>query len=85
MRLPAMWRDDFLPELARHDALHGEIGKGRGDADDVALGDLALEAEQEIGRGEMEEVQRVRLHDLPVVQQAAQLLGRRRQRADSRR
>ena len=29
----------------------------------------------------MEEVQRVRLHDLAVVQQAAQLLGGRRQRA----
>ena len=77
--------DDLLPELARQHALLGEIGEGGGDADDVALGDLALEAEQQVGRGEMEEVQRVRLHDLPVMQQAAQLLGGRGQRADSRR
>ena len=83
MRFAGDVGDDFLPELAGHDALHGEIRKGRGDADDVALGDLALEAEQEIGRGEMEEVQRVRLHHLPVVQQAAQLLGGRRQRAEA--
>ena len=83
MRFPAIWRDDFLPELAGQHALLGEIGERRGDADDVALGDLALEAEQEIGRGEMEEMQRVRLHDLAVMQQAAQLLRGRRQRAEA--
>ncbi len=32
------------------------------------------------GDDEMEEMQRVALHDLPVMQQAAQLLGGRRQR-----
>ena len=76
--------DHLLPELARHDAALGEIGEGRGDADDVALGDLALEAEQQVGRGEMKEVQRMRLHDLAVVQQAPQLLRRRRQRSEAR-
>ena len=75
--------DDLLPELAGHDSLHGEIGESRGDPDDVALGDLALKAQQEIGRGEMEEMQRVGLHDLPIVQQAAQLLRRRRQRPEA--
>ena len=65
---PGDMSDDFLPELARHDALDGEIGEGRGDPDDVAFGDLALEAEQQIGRREMEEVQRVRLHKLTVMQ-----------------
>ena len=76
-------RDDLLPELARHHALHREIRKRRGDADDVALGDLALEAEQQVGRGEMEEMQRMRLHDLPVMEQTAQLLGRRGQGAEA--
>ena len=42
--------------------------------------ELAVEAEQQVGRGEMEEMQRVRLQDLAVVHQAAQLLGGRRQR-----
>ncbi len=72
--------DNLLPELAGHDTLLRKIGKRLRDADDVALSHLALEAEQEVGRGEMEEVQRVRLHDLPVVEQAAQLLGGRRER-----
>ena len=73
--------DDFLAPLARHHAALGEIREGRRDADDVALADLAVETEQQIGRSEMEEVQRVRLHDLPIMQQAAQLLGGRGQRA----
>ena len=75
--------DDFLPELAGEHALPGEIGEGRRDPNDVAFGDFALEAEQEIGRREMEEVQRVRLHQLAIMQEAAQLLRRRRQRAEA--
>ena len=81
--LPGDMGDHLLPELARHDALYGNIGEGRGDADDVALGDLALEAEQQVGRREVEEMQRMRLHDLAVVQQPAQLLRRRRQRTEA--
>ena len=73
----------LLPELARHDALDGKIGEGLGDADDVAFGDLAFEAEQQIGRREVKEVQRMRLHHLTVVQQAPQLLRRRRQRTEA--
>ena len=80
MRLPADVPDDFLAELAGQHALPGEIGKRRRHAEDVALADLALEAEQQIGRGEVEEMQRVRLNDLAVVQQATQLLGGRRER-----
>ena len=72
--------NDFLPELARHHAAPREIGESSGDAEDVALGDLALEAEQQVGRGEMKEMQRVRLNDLPVVQEAPKLLRRRRER-----
>ena len=81
MRLPDDMPDDLLAELAGQDSLPGEIGKGGGDADDVALGDLALEAEQQVGRREMKEVQRMRLDDLPVMQQAAELLGGRGQRS----
>ncbi len=43
--------DDFLPEFAGQHALSREIGIGAGDADDVALGDLAGEAKQQVGRG----------------------------------
>ena len=50
-----------------------------GNADDVALGDVAVEAEQQVRRAEVEEVQRVRLEHLAVVHQPAHLLGRRRQ------
>ena len=72
--------DHFLPELARQHAAPGEIGESRSDSDDVALGDLALEAEQQVRRGEVKEVQRVRLHDLTIMQEAAELLRRRRER-----
>jgi hypothetical protein len=74
---PGDVRNDFLSELAHEHALFGEIGKGRGDADDVAFGDLALETEQQVGRGKVEEMQRVRLDNLPIVEEAAQLLGGR--------
>ena len=73
--------DDLLAPLARHHAALGEIGEGRCDADDVALADFAVEAEQQVGRGEIEEMQRVRLDELPVVKQPTQLLGGRSQRA----
>ncbi len=72
--------DDLLAELAGQNALLGEIRKGGGDAQDVALGDFALEAEQQVRRRKMKEMQRVGLDDLAVMQQAAQLLRGRGQR-----
>ena len=72
--------DHFLPELARQHTALGEVGESRSDPDDVALGDFALKAEQQVRRGEMKEVRRVRLHDLATVQQAPELLRRRRER-----
>ena len=71
------------PNLRGQHALPGEIGKGAGDADDVALADLAVEAEQQVGRGEVEEMQRMRLQDLPVMHQPPQLFRRRRQRPET--
>ena len=53
------------------------------DADDVALLDRRVEAEQQIGRGKVEEVQGVRLEDLTVVHQPAHLLAGRRQPVDA--
>jgi hypothetical protein len=54
-------------------------GYSAADADDVAARDVGVEAEQQVGRAQVEEVQRVRLQDLPVVHQAADLLGRGRE------
>ena len=48
--------------------------------DDVALGDRSVESEQQIGRRQVEEVQRVRLEHLSVMHQPAHLFGRRSQR-----
>ena len=50
-----------------------------GHADDVAHGRVGVEAEQQVRRAQVEEVQGVRLEHLPVVHQPAHLLGRRRQ------
>jgi HAMP domain-containing protein len=76
--------DHFLAVLAQQHALLRDVGVLGRHADDVAAGDVGVEAEQQVGRGEVEEVQRVRLQDLPVVHQAADLLGRGRKlrRAD---
>jgi hypothetical protein len=73
-RLPAV-ADDLLAELAQQHALAGDVGVGLGHADDVALGGLRVEAEQQVGRGQVEEVQGVRLQHLAVVHQPPQLLG----------
>jgi hypothetical protein len=66
--------DDLLPELAQQHALPGRLGISRGNADDIAPANLAVETEEQIGRREVEEMQRVRLQDLAIVHQAAHLL-----------
>jgi hypothetical protein len=71
--------DHFLAELAQEYALAGDFGIRGSDADDVAPAGIALEAEEQVGRREMEEMQGMRLQDLAVMHQAAQLLGARRQ------
>jgi CBS-domain-containing membrane protein len=68
--------NDLLPELAQQHALARQLGVRLQHAYDVAGGDVCVEAEQQVGRRQVKEVQRVRLQDLPVVHQPPQLLGR---------
>ena len=75
--------DDLLPVLAHHHGTAAELGILLEDLEDVALGRRGVEAEQQVGRGQVEEVQRVALHHLAVVHQATHLLGRRRQFVDA--
>ena len=63
----------LLSELSQQHAALCRLRVRRGDADDVALGYLAVEAEQQVRRTEIEEMQRVRLQDLAVVHQPAYL------------
>lgn len=48
------------------------------EADEVAPGDVGVEPEEQVRRGERKEVQRVRLEHLPRVHQSPQLQRRRR-------
>jgi len=66
--------DDLLAVLAQQDALLRDLGIFLRHADDVAPADFGVETEQQVGRGQVEEVQRVRLQDLAVVHQAAHLV-----------
>ena len=66
--------DHFLAVFAQQHALARHLGIGGGDANDIAFGHLGVETEQEIGRGQMEKMQRVRLQYLAVVHQPAQFL-----------
>ncbi len=71
--------DDLLAVLAHHHGLHGQLGILGRHADDVADGGIGIEPEKQVGRRQVEEVQRVRLVHLPVVHQAAQLFRGGRQ------
>jgi hypothetical protein len=73
--LGAQQLNDVLAEAAQADAGAAQVGPGGGHAEDVALGGVGLHAQQQIGRREMEEAQRVRLHHLGQVQHAPQLRG----------
>jgi hypothetical protein len=75
--------DHFLAVLAQQHAFLGDFGMRGDDADDVARGDIGTEAEQQVGRGQVEEVQGVGLQDLAGMHQAADLLGGRRQLLDA--
>jgi hypothetical protein len=67
--------DDVLAKAAQADAGAAQFRLGGDDAEDVARGGVGLHAEQQVGRGEIEEAQRVRLDHLRQVQHAAQLRG----------
>src|SRR5579863_1544193 len=67
--------DDALTEAAQADAGAAEFRVGRGETDDVAHLGIGIHAQQQVGGGEIEEAERVRLHHLRQVQHAPQLRG----------
>ena len=69
--------DDLLAKLAQADAIQRQLGILLGHAEDIALRRVGIHAEQQIGRGKMEQAQRVRLRDLRQSKDAAQLVRRR--------
>jgi hypothetical protein len=71
--------DDLLAILSHHHRLHGQFGILASHADDIADGRIRPKTKEQVGRRQMEEVQRVRLVHLPVVHQTAHLLCRGRQ------
>ena len=73
-RLPAVMRITSWPNLRSSTPLLGDLRVVLDHADDVAPGDR-VEAEQQVRRGQVEEVQGMGLQGLPVVHQAAHLLG----------
>ena len=74
-------QDDLLAELAQENGPRGQLLVEGDDADDVAHGRVGVHAQEEVGRGQVEEVQSVRLEHLAVVHQAAHLLRGRGQLA----
>ena len=76
--------DGFLAPFAQCDALARDLRICRRHRDDVAPVDLGVEAKQQIGRRQQEEMQRVRLQDLAIMHQPPHFIGagRRRRRAD---
>ena len=72
--------DQFLAELAQQHALARDLGMRLRHANDVAPVQVRVKTEQQIGRSQIEKMQGVRLHDLSVMHQAADLLRRYRDR-----
>ncbi len=73
--------DDLLAEFAQVDGFDGQRGVGLDQADHVADGRVGVEAEQQVGAGQFEEVHAVALDDLAHVHQFAQQGGRAGRRA----
>ena len=70
LRLRRLLNDNKAKAAQQH-TLFGNFRMRRRDTDDIALGDIAVETKEQIGRAEMEEVQRVRLQHLAVMHQPA--------------
>ena len=65
--------DDALAEAAQSDAGAAQLRLGRGKPKNIAHLGIGLHAQQQVGRGQIEEAERVRLHHLRQVQHAPQL------------
>jgi hypothetical protein len=72
--------DDVLPELAHQDRAAAKLGVLLDEGEDIPLLGGRAEPEEQVGRGEVEEMQHMALHDLSVMHQAAHLLRRGRDR-----
>ena len=70
--------DDALADLAQPDAVLRQLGILTHDAEDVARDRVGVPAQQQIGRGQMEEGQRMRLGELRQIHDPPQLLAGRR-------
>jgi hypothetical protein len=66
--------DDLLAELAKPDARPGEGGVGRDQPEDVSRRLRGVPAQDEVGRAQVEEAERMALDDLAQVHQPAQLV-----------
>ena len=69
--------NDLLAKLAQADAGAGQLGIGRHQAKHIALGRIALPAQQEIGAAEVEKREGMALADLGQIEQPPQLAGRK--------
>src|SRR5271165_4590724 len=67
--------NDVLSEAAQSDAGAAQFRPGGDDAEDMARFGVGLHAQQQVGRGEIKEAQRVGLNHLGQIQHAAQLRG----------
>ena len=70
--------DHLLPVFANEDRPFTDFGKFLQNPDDVSLRHRCRESEQQVGRGEMKKIHRVRLQHLGIMHQAPHLLRRRR-------
>ena len=68
--------DRLLAELAQRDAVARALGMLFDQAQHVAARRIGIHAQQQVGRREVEEAQRVGLHELRAMQQFAQHGGR---------
>jgi hypothetical protein len=76
---PGTAPDHLLAEAAQQHALPGDVRKLGCHTDDVALRYLRVETEQQVGRGQVKKMQRVRLQDLAIVHEPPDLVGGRGQ------
>ena len=76
--LCAKHSDDILTECAQLDAFYRQVRELLDQSDYVASGRVALHSEQQVGRAQVKEAERVALRVLSVIDQTAQLICRRR-------
>ena len=69
--------NDLLAEFPHHNTLYGEFPEFLRYADHISFGHFCIDPEQQVGGGEMEEMKGVRLEELTVVHQPADLFCRR--------